>query len=138
MIEAFVENRVIGFIREGQSAEVKIDAGPFTRDRAATNAERIRFGERNPRSGHGFHAYRDLHEPAAVLGVRLARDGKIRPGLDSLVAVLGETQMSEVSDASNTSSAPAATGVGAISWPVAAGHGSRVLQPTAARLMTES
>jgi hemolysin D len=34
MIEAFVENRVIGFIREGQSAEVKIDACPFTRDRA--------------------------------------------------------------------------------------------------------
>jgi hemolysin D len=34
MIEAFVENRVIGFVREGQSAEVKIDAGPFTRDGA--------------------------------------------------------------------------------------------------------
>jgi hemolysin D len=34
MIEAFVENRVIGFVREGQSAEVKIDTCPFTRDGA--------------------------------------------------------------------------------------------------------
>jgi hemolysin D len=31
MIEAYVENKDIGFVREGQVAEVKIDAYPFTR-----------------------------------------------------------------------------------------------------------
>jgi hemolysin D len=31
MIEAYIENRDIGFVREGQPAEVKVDAYPFTR-----------------------------------------------------------------------------------------------------------